>query len=81
MSTTYLKWMLAAAVLVLAVAAAALGARQLHHDRLARQLLAAPPAQAGADPVLVRFAVEEAKPLFADHCAACHGADMRGTTA
>src|SRR5260221_10979515 len=30
------------------------------------------------DPDLMRFAEVEAKPLYAAHCASCHGNDMKG---
>jgi cytochrome c oxidase cbb3-type subunit 3 len=50
-------------------------------DRLQYRLLATPPEAVAADPALVRFASAQARPLYAKHCAACHGADMRGTPA
>lgn len=53
----------------------------LHTQRLQQRLLAADPDAIAADPVLVRFASVQAKPLYARHCAGCHGADMRGNTA
>jgi cytochrome c oxidase cbb3-type subunit 3 len=34
-----------------------------------------------ADPHLVRFADDLARPAWNDHCAACHGADMKGDPA
>lgn len=68
------------AVLAVAGAAAAIHAR-VQRDRLAHRLLADLPDAAGRDPALVRFAAAEAKPLFAEHCAVCHGANMRGNTA
>jgi cytochrome c oxidase cbb3-type subunit 3 len=33
-----------------------------------------------AAPEVVRFAIAQGKPLFAQHCAACHGADLKGRT-
>lgn len=45
------------------------------------RLLASLPDAVLAHPSLVHFAVSEARPLFASHCAVCHGADMRGNTA
>lgn len=65
-----------------AAAACAIGLRaKWHHEQLAYRLLADLPAAAGRDPVLVRFAASEARPVFAVHCAVCHGADMRGNVA
>ncbi len=45
------------------------------------RLLVAVPNDAASDPALVRFAAAEAEPLYVKHCAACHGADMRGNAA
>jgi cytochrome c oxidase cbb3-type subunit 3 len=53
----------------------------MHRERLAHRLLADLPDAAGRDPRLVRFATSEAKPLYAEHCAVCHGPDMRGNPA
>ncbi|HEY6458129.1 MAG TPA: c-type cytochrome [Steroidobacteraceae bacterium] len=50
-------------------------------DRLRYRLLANAPETVATDPALVRFASAQARPLFAEHCAACHGADMRGNPA
>ncbi|HEX5421623.1 MAG TPA: c-type cytochrome [Gammaproteobacteria bacterium] len=74
---SFWKWAIPAAALVAAVAAAAIHFH-LQHDRLAYRLLASTPDRVVEDPALVRFAVGEAKPLFAEHCAVCHGADLRG---
>jgi cytochrome c oxidase cbb3-type subunit III len=49
--------------------------------RLQSRLLATPPEAVAADASLVRFASAQARPLYARHCAACHGADMRGNPA
>ena len=49
--------------------------------RLQYRLLATPPEAVADDPALVRFATAQARPLYAAHCAACHGADMRGNPA
>jgi len=49
--------------------------------RLQLRLLAATPEAVADDPALVRFASAQAKPLYATHCAACHGPDMRGNAA
>ena len=66
---------------MLAGAAGALAAHRVHRERLERRLLEALPDQAGADPELVRFAAAQGRGLFEAHCAACHGADLRGNTA
>ena len=75
------KWILAAAAIALAGAAIAAADLRLRRERIEQRLLAALPDQAVADPALVRFADAQARPLFERHCAACHGADMRGNTA
>ena len=45
---------------------------------LERALLTTPVTDVAAHAELVRFARDQAKPLFARHCASCHGADMKG---
>lgn len=55
--------------------------KRLDDQRIARRLLVDVPDAAGRDPALERFAAAQAKPLFAQHCAACHRADMRGNPA
>src|ERR1700679_2881238 len=50
-------------------------------DRLQYRLLATAPEAVADDPALVRFATAQARPLYAKHCAACHGPDMRGNPA
>jgi cytochrome c oxidase cbb3-type subunit III len=42
------------------------------------RLLTALPSDIPHDPSLVRFANTQGAPLFTEHCASCHGADMRG---
>jgi len=78
-----LRWQWVAAALIVALAAGAVAAARAHgeRERLARRLLATPPGEVVEHPTLVRFAFTEARPLFAQHCAVCHGADMRGTVA
>lgn len=73
--------LLAVLAALAAVGAAWAGARHAQRERMERRLLAALPHDALADPRLVRFAIAEARPLFARHCAACHGADLRGNPA
>jgi cytochrome c oxidase cbb3-type subunit 3 len=48
---------------------------------LERKLLRADPDALPADAALVRFAVSRGEPLFAAHCAACHGAAGAGNPA
>ena len=50
------------------------------HARMEDRLLAVLPNDAASDPALVSFAADEAAPIYAKHCASCHGADMRGRT-
>jgi cytochrome c oxidase cbb3-type subunit III len=71
-------WVAAAVVLLAAGGAALAGIRHGHRLRLESRLLASFPDAVLADPALVRFAVEEARPLYAAQCAVCHGPDMRG---
>jgi cytochrome c oxidase cbb3-type subunit III len=52
--------------------------QQIRRERLETLLLVTPATEVTQDPALVRFAAEQAKPLFAAHCAGCHGADMKG---
>jgi len=54
---------------------------RLQRVQIESRLLAELPDDTAADPVLVRFAVSQARPLFAQHCAPCHGANMRGNPA
>jgi len=48
---------------------------------LERKLLRADPEALPADAMLLRFAVSRGEPLFATHCAACHGATGAGDPA
>jgi cytochrome c oxidase cbb3-type subunit III len=72
------KWLLALGAILLAGAAVATVTGRLQRERIEYRLLADMPDQAADDPVLVRFASGQARPLFERHCAVCHGADMRG---
>jgi cytochrome c oxidase cbb3-type subunit III len=69
---------MAAIITVFIVVAALWAIKQVERSHLKSQLLAAPTWTVPDDPALVRFAAEQAKPLFAAHCASCHGADMKG---
>lgn len=54
------------------------GFRRFHDAELGHRLLAASPFAVAQDADLVRFATAEARPLYAKHCAECHGSDMKG---
>ena len=64
--------------LVLALLAISGGFAWIHSRTLANRLLRAEPAQILADPVLLQWAVELARPLYQTHCADCHGAALEG---
>ncbi|MGH8257613.1 MAG: c-type cytochrome [Steroidobacteraceae bacterium] len=76
------RW--AALAVVVIAAAVGLGEFLSHRsqrERLVQQMMSAYPDQVTANPAVVRFAIAQARPLFARHCAPCHGADMRGNPA
>jgi cytochrome c oxidase cbb3-type subunit 3 len=50
----------------------------LHQQQLRSRLLTADGARVMQDRELTAFAISLARPLYAAHCASCHGADMRG---
>jgi cytochrome c oxidase cbb3-type subunit 3 len=70
--------LLAAVIIAAAVGLGAFLSHRAQRERLAQQMLSAYPDQVSENPALVQFAVAQARPLFAQHCAQCHGADMRG---
>jgi cytochrome c oxidase cbb3-type subunit 3 len=78
--STKWKWALSLSAAV-GIGIAILWSSHLHRERLQNRLLAAAPEAVVEDPVLVRFASAEAKPLYARHCAACHGPDLQGNPA
>jgi cytochrome c oxidase cbb3-type subunit 3 len=51
------------------------------YEHQLRRLLASDDAVVAEDKELTRFAALVAKPLYAAHCAACHGDDMKGMKA
>jgi cytochrome c oxidase cbb3-type subunit 3 len=63
---------------LLVVAGGLLWARQVGNAHLRELLLTTLPSQVTRDPSLLRLANAEGAPLFAAHCATCHGADMKG---
>jgi cytochrome c oxidase cbb3-type subunit 3 len=68
--------MVAIAAVVLVFAGVA-GSR-VRHEAMERKLLLTPIAEMDKHPELIRFAANEAKPVFAKECAPCHGKDMKG---
>jgi cytochrome c oxidase cbb3-type subunit 3 len=64
--------------LIVLIGAAALSARAFHGGLMEHRLLETWPETAARDESLVKFAAGLAKPALAEHCAACHGADLRG---
>jgi cytochrome c oxidase cbb3-type subunit 3 len=53
----------------------------LHLRSLEVSLLRQWPAELAHDPRMMRFAVSLARPLYARHCASCHGANLHGNHA
>lgn len=80
-ATLRLNWKFIVGALALiggALFAADLAAQR---DRLGQRLLSALPDQVVADRQLVAFAISQARPLYSQHCAGCHGADLQGNPA
>jgi cytochrome c oxidase cbb3-type subunit III len=75
-----MRYALPVAVVVLMVLAL-LAVTHWRSERLQLRLLAAPPESIADQPSLVNFASLQARPLYAQHCAACHGTDLRGNPA
>jgi len=74
-------WTWVALAAVLLAAATVHWAARASDQRLARRLLAAPADASVRDPALLRYARLRAQPLYREHCAVCHGADMTGNPA
>jgi len=74
------KWGLSSGTAVL-IGVVILAQSHWRAERLQNRLLELAPEAVAADLSLVRYASNQARPLFAMHCAACHGADMRGNPA
>ena len=51
-----------------------------HTNRLETEVLTLLPDEVPKHPELVNLAIAEAKPVYAAHCASCHGADMKGNS-
>lgn len=65
--------------IALLLAAAGIGGyHHLRRERQAFRLLSADVNTVTRDPELVRIAALQAAPLYATHCARCHGVDMTG---
>lgn len=69
-------WVIAAAMGVAALAA--MGARVAHVSALEARLLKSLPDNIPSDPDLMSFALARGEPAFGEHCASCHGAQLRG---
>lgn len=75
-------WKWVALVVALTIGVSVISVYHVHYvHRMERRLLTVLPDQVPQYPDLVSFAVAQAKPLFREHCAACHGKDMHGNTA
>ncbi|MGH8325133.1 MAG: c-type cytochrome [Steroidobacteraceae bacterium] len=75
------RWPLLVLALLVAIGGSVVVHALLQREQLAYRLLRDLPEAAGRDPTLTRFAAALARPVFAERCAACHGADMRGKPA
>jgi cytochrome c oxidase cbb3-type subunit 3 len=73
-----LVWGVVVLVALAVLALGGLAALKAQRMALERRLLTMPPQEVEAHPDLVRFAVAQAKPLFAADCAGCHGATLKG---
>lgn len=73
-------WLVLAGVVVLG-GVALLGSMWLQRSRLQSQLLADYPGVVAQNPVLVRVATLQARPLYQRYCSGCHGANLQGNTA
>lgn len=69
---------LAAIAGVVLVALIAFAAFSAHRMQLGNRLVATAADEVPNDPTLVKFAEQEAAPVYAANCARCHGADMKG---
>ena len=66
------------AVVLVAVVSLAFGAWRVREQQMEARLMATPREEVTRHKDLVKFAARQAKPLFAKHCAECHGADLKG---
>ena len=70
-----LPWMVAGVVVAVLAGLAAIA---IQDHRLDVRLLRTDPSEVTRHPDLVRYAEGLARPAYAAHCAACHGAQMQG---
>ncbi len=76
------RYRMGALVLVLAVlGGGALWVHRTTQQRLQARLLQTAPDSVSAHPDLMAFAIAAGRPLYATHCASCHGADLHGNPA
>jgi cytochrome c oxidase cbb3-type subunit 3 len=54
---------------------------RLHLRSMEASLVHHWPAELAQDPRMIRFAVSLARPVYARHCASCHGVNLRGNQA
>jgi cytochrome c oxidase cbb3-type subunit 3 len=71
-------WRVWALVAVVVLVMAGLLVQNIRTAGMYAGLLRADPDIAAQTPAMARFAAAAAKPVFAGHCASCHGADMKG---
>jgi cytochrome c oxidase cbb3-type subunit 3 len=69
--------LLGAGLIVLALAA---GGWAAHRAMRNADMLRLPPDELASQAGLYRFAADTGKGVFSDHCASCHGADLKGST-
>ena len=71
-------WPALAAIVILLAGSVGYWQWRAHNAQLERRLMAASTTEVSSHPDLVKYAARIAKPVFADECASCHGADMTG---
>lgn len=71
------KWAVPALVIVAVVLGVVVQQRR-QRERMQYRLLSMLPDDTASDPALVAFATQEAKPVYSQHCAVCHGPDLHG---
>jgi cytochrome c oxidase cbb3-type subunit 3 len=81
MSHPSVKWTFILLTAALFSTAYGIARAHLRREHLQARLLTAAPDALVKDGALMRYAVEQARPLYAANCARCHGVDMRGNTA
>ncbi len=79
-ASTRRNWKLTAVALALASCVLLAADLRMKHEHMQVRLLTVLPDQVPADPSLVRFAVAQARPLYVQHCARCHGDALEGNS-